>query len=789
MDPEAASLVGLTTEEAEMLLKSDGENTLPHAKRHSIEKWIQRFIAPIPLMLIAAAVFSFVLGKNFDGWFILALFAVNLGISVWHEWKAENTLQILQNSVSMMVKTLRDGVWSMTDSKMLVVGDVIELTGGSVIPADATVLEANATTINESVLTGESLPIEKMKDDRLMAGSFVASGIVRAVVTATGAKTRFGHTIAKDTSKRKPSILEKDILRISKFLSVMSLSFAALISIVLFIKGDNIFEIIRFDLTLLIAGIPVALPVVMSLIISVGALDLTRRSAIVRRLSALEDFANVDLLLSDKTGTLTQNNIKVHSVELFTDTQPYEVASLAAATTSEADYHTLERAVVTYAETFNNRIKYRALDSVPFDSVRKRSTVLVQTNGGYMRISLGAPEVIKELSQLRPEATEHFDTVLNDAGKRGLKVLALAVRRGDSKELQESDMEILAFFLLSDELRKDAKNVVDFLVEHGVAVKMLTGDNIVVSREVARVLGLKGEVISCRNKDLSILTEKDFHTIGVFSEIFPEDKKRLVDLAEQHHTVAVTGDGINDLPALRSAHVGIAVANAVDALKETADIVLTADGIGIIRDAVIESRKIFARVYSYSIYRISESFRLIIAVAIFGIFLSMPLLTPIQLIILALLNDLPIVSLAVNRVHASHKPATIDVRRRFILSMLYGSVGIVNSILFYFICQYGLHLPWEQIQTLFFLKLTVSGHMLIYVAHTPLRWYRFLPSKPVIVATTVTQVIATLLAALGIFMVGVSPWLVLLVWVWAFFWMQIAELMKYFRNKRAHAHG
>jgi H+-transporting ATPase len=792
MDSDIAKLKGHTTHEAEALLEQEGPNELPEPPKHRLKKWLKRFFAPIPLMLIAAAVFSFVLGKVFDGWFILALFLVNLAITVWHEWKAENTLKILKENVTATVKTLRDGVWQKLDSKKLVRNDVIELTSGSVIPTDAKVLEANAGSVNESVLTGESLPVDKQVGDKLFAGSYVAGGILRAKVTAIGVKTKFGHMAIEDTERRKRSILEQDILRISKFLSLTSIGLAIAITAAwLLFSEQNIFEIIRFDLTMLIAGIPVALPVVMSLIISFGTLDLSRRSAIVRRLSSLEDFANVDQLLSDKTGTLTKNDIQVHSAVLMGDVPKEEAAALAAATTTEPDYQTLERAIVDFAKSLGtDSSRYQVVDVVPPDSVRKRSSVLVKENDSFIRVSLGAPQVIKGLADADEETAAHYDKTVEDAGTRGLRVLGLAVRRGAGDEQPpEEHMTLVALFLLSDELREDAREVVDFLAENSVNVKMLTGDNIVVSREIAKQLALRGDVVSCQDIAVDELSEEKFESIGVFSEVYPEDKKKLVALAEKHHTVAVTGDGINDLPALRSANVGIAVSNAVDALKSTADIVLTKDGIGVIKNAVIESRKIFSRIYSYSIYRISESFRLIIAVALFGIFLSLPILTPIQLIILALLNDLPIVTLAANRVSMSHKPSSINVRRRFVLSLLYGTIGLLNSVLFFVLAKYFFHLPWDQIQTLFFLKLTISGHMLIYVAHTAKRWFRFLPSTPVILATTGTQIVATLFAVFGLFMSSAPLGLILFVWVWAFFWMQITELMKVVRQHFEKKHG
>jgi H+-transporting ATPase len=271
---------------------------------------------------------------------------------------------------------------------------------------------------------------------------------------------------------------------------------------------------------------------------------------------------------------------------------------------------------------------------------------------------------------------------------------------------------------------------------------------------------------------------EEFENIGTFAEILPDDKYNLVKLAQKKYTVAVTGDGVNDLPALKLANVGIAVKNAMDALKSTADFVLTGSGISVIHDAIIESRKIFSRLYTYSVYRISESFRVIVTIAVLGIIYGTYPLQPIQLILLALLNDIPIISLAFNHVKVASEPSKINSKARLVLSTLFGSVGTLNSLLLVVIARSIFHFNWDVIQTLFFLKLTVSGHMLIYVAHTKERWYKYFPSKQVIWATSITQAVATVFALTGLFMHQVSFSLVIFVWIWTIFWMQISELMK-----------
>ncbi len=355
----------------------------------------------------------------------------------------------------------------------------------------------------------------------------------------------------------------------------------------------------------------------------------------------------------------------------------------------------------------------------------------------------------------------------------------VAVAIGEESE-QSQYLNFCGLLFFSDTPERGVRKVIKFIQDNGIKVKMLSGDNIAIAERISGKLNLIGSAINKKmlGKEFNELTEAEFEKIGTFAEILPDDKYELVRFARERYSVAVTGDGVNDLPALKMADVGIAVKNAVDALKSTADLVLMSDGISVICDAIIESRKIFSRLYVYSVYRISESFRIIVTIAVLGIIYGTYPLQPIQLIILALLNDIPIISLAFNRVKITTTPSEIKAKSRLILSTLFGFVGVVNSLLFVAIARNFFHLGWDAIQTMFFLKLTVSGHMLIYVAHTKERWYRYLPSKEVIFATLATQIIGTIFSGCGFFMTRISISLIVFSWIWSAIWMQVSEFTK-----------
>lgn len=766
---------GLTTRAAEAYHVAHGYNEIAEHKKSLIGKIVARTVSPISGMLIVASALSFFGGKAFDGSFILVLLVINIAVSVWQEFKADSAIAELNKHLGTFVKVLRDGRFTELPSRELAPGDVVELSSGAVIPADASVVKGNALTVNEAALTGESLPKEKKTGEALYSGSFVASGLGTVEITAVGSLTFFGKTLAKADMRPKKSALEKDILRISQFLSFLSIIAVGILTVSLVLGHAPWLEVLRLDLSLVIAGIPISLPTVMTLIIALGIVALAKKNVVVRRLSALEELANTDFLLTDKTGTLTENRIVVDRVSVYGETDEKTVRRLAALVASEEPDSVLNRALLSHTLP----PKTRLISYAPGDSVRKRATLTYEAGGEVRTLSLGAPQIIAGLCALAGGMRAQFERDVSAFAEGGYRALALAEADGT----EEKNMRLAGLFALSDELREDAPETIRFLNENGIGVVMVTGDNRAIAKEIAKKLSISGGRV-VTHEELEQLgwdnvSKETFSGVQAFAEILPEDKLRLVEKAKNYYTVASNGDGVNDLPAVKAASVGFAVKNAVDALKSAADIVLLSDGIGVMKDAFIEGRKIFERLYAYSLYRVSESFRLIVTIVILGLWAGAYPLSPLQLIILALLNDIPIISLATDSVRIANKPSKINVRRQFMQSILYGTVGVFNSVLLYFFAVYLLHLPLPIVETLFFLKLTVSGHLLIYVAHTKERWWKHLPSTPVIAATTVTQLLATGLAVTGFLMPAPISWVaVIFIWAWAFFFMQVSELVK-----------
>ncbi len=772
---------GLTTQEVKHKLSRLGANALPEDKNTFLKKLLKNILSPISIMLMVAAFLSFLIGKTFDGNFILVFLLLNVSITLWQERKADSAIKKLNEHLAQEIYALRDGKWILVVSTNLVVDDIIRIKLGDVIPADGELLEAHNVSANEASLTGESLPKDKKEGDKVYSGSFLVTGLAVVRVTATGKETSFGRTVFKIERTRKESLLERDIIKISKFLAALSLVSVLILTVVFIFQKYPLLEILTLDLSVIIAGIPISLPTVMTLITELGVLNLAKKSVIVRRISSLEDLSNVNYLLTDKTGTLTKNKIEINEIYTYGDIKEADLLRLTSLVASQSENDPIDAAILRRAaDTKKETQPPEDLEFIPADSNRKRSTIYFKLEGKETVISLGAPQIMEQICDLDRSDKEKFDQDVDKLALSGYRTLAVAFAQNTKEEKR---MKIIGLFALSDAVRPEAKSVVQFLIDNGIDVSMVTGDNDAIASEIAIevALGDKKVVTKTQLDKLSPedIDEEFFLETGAFAEVLPEDKLELVQKAKELFTVAVTGDGINDLPALKSADVGIAVSNAVNVLKSAADIVLLSDGIHVIRDAIIESRKIFARIYTYSLYRISESFRLVVTLAILGIIFKAYPLNTLQIILIALLNDLPIISLAFDRVKIANRPARLNFKNQISSSVLFGLAGIVNSLLVLLITVYVWHLDWSTIQTIYFLKLTVSGHMLIYVAHTKGKWFDFLPSREVIIATTLTQAVATILAITGFLMPAqLSLPLVIFVWGWSFLWMQISEYTK-----------
>ncbi len=788
---------GLSSSEAERRLRIAGPNEIPEKKVHPVIKFLSYFWGPIPWMIEAAAILSFIIHHWVDFWIIVTMLIINGVLGFWQEYKAENILEYLKQKLSHTARVLRDGVWKTIPARELVPGDIIRIRIGDIIPADVKLIEGEYLLVDESVLTGESLPVEKHVGDVAYSGSLVKRGEMTAVVIATGLRTYFGKTVQLVQRARTVSRYQKLIVRVGDFLILLTIFLAAVMVLVELHRGAPILELVRFALVLIVAAIPAAMPAVLSITMAIGAYELAKRQAVVRKLVAIEEMAGVDVLCADKTGTLTKNQLTVADpVPVQPKYTPADVILYAALASREEDKDPIDLAVLNALERFGLQEtvkRYKQVKFVPFDPVIKRVEAMIEDpEGKLFRVAKGAPQVILDLVKADSALRDVVMKIVDEHARRGYRMIGVAKTKNGTLD----EWEYVGLIPLFDPPREDAAETIEFLKKMGVRVKMITGDHIAIARQIARMLGIGTRIytIDELRKAHPSEAEELIEEADGFAQVFPEHKFMIVDaLQKRGHVVAMTGDGVNDAPALKKADVGIAVANATDAARAAADIVMLAPGISVIRDALVEARKIFKRMYSYVLYRITETFRVLFFITLSIMVFNFYPVTAVQIILLALLNDLPILTIAYDNVKIGNKPERWNIPLVLALSSALGTVGVIESFLLLWIAVNIFHLnPLTQmavIQTFIFLKLAVAGHLTIFVTRTRGPFFSVMPGKWLLVTAIVTKLAATIVAIYGFGIVTPIPaWMAGIVWLYCIAWFFVEDGMKILIYKMASEH-
>jgi H+-transporting ATPase len=784
---------GLSAQEAENRIAKYGYNELEEKKASPILKFLSYFWGPIPWMIEAAAILSVFVGDLTDFIIIMVLLIANALVGFVEEYSADNTVAALKDKLALKAKAKRDGNWIAVQARELVPGDVVRIRLGDIVPADAFIFEGETAKIDQAALTGESLPVDKGPGDTVYSGSVMKQGEVDSVVTGTGKDTFFGKTAALIAQTQTTSHFQKAVLKIGNVLIVMAILLVLIILTVSLFRGDKFLEILQFCLVLTIASVPVAMPTVLSITMAVGAKLLTRKKAIVRKLAAIEELAGVDILVSDKTGTLTQNKLSLNIPFLNGKTTEDEIVLYAALASRAEDQDPIDLTVINGVKDKKLIQGFEVLHFHPFDPVTKRTEALIRKDGKKFKVSKGAPQVILALAKNRDEIADKVNQAINDFAEKGFR--SLGVARTNEKE----DWELLGILPLFDPPREDSMATIEAAKKIGVAIKMATGDQMAIAKQTASELGLgntvmDAQVLSGTSGHEHAQTDDRIEHTDVFAEVFPEHKYRIVDvLQKKDHIVAMTGDGVNDSPALKKADVGIAVEGATDAAQSAADIVLTSPGLSVIIDAIKESRKTFQRMNSYIIYRITETIRLIFFMALSILVFNFYPVTAIMIVLLALLNDGAIISIAYDNTYSSDRPEAWDMKTVFSVAITLGSVGVFETFGLYYVGDRVFGLSKEMLQTMIFLKLMVSGHLTVFVARTRGPFWSSRPSGILLVAVVVTKVIATILAAYGLLMPAALGWkYVGLIWAYCLVWFIIEDITKlavYKILESEHAHS
>ena len=833
---------GLSEEEVKKRIKQYGYNEIPEKEESTLHRFLRRFWGPIPWMIEIAIVLSFIVKKWDDFTIITILLFINAFLDFWQESKALDALKVLKKKLAKTAIVFRDGKFISTDVKNLVPGDIVKLKMGDIVPADVKLISGDYISIDQSALTGESLPVFKKVGDLAYANSVAKKGEMLAVVVRTGLNTYFGKTVGlvSDAQRGKRSHFQKMVVKVGNFLIVLAILMISWIILVGLSRKANPLELFRFSLVLTVASIPVALPAVLTVTMAVGALNLAKKQAIVSRLAAIEELAGMDILCSDKTGTLTQNKMSLSKPYVVNGFDEDKLLFYAGLASKEENHDSIEMPIFDYLKEHKlyGKLKDYELEKfIPFDPVIKRTQATLVHNGKRLIVTKGAPQVILEMSDRSEFDVKEAKKVVSDFADKGFRTLGVAY-----KTPKEDDFHFCGFLPLFDPPRPDSKEAIADAKAHGVGVKLVTGDNLAIAKYIANLLNIGNNVLDVHElkgqnyKEYTILTEviakalykklsknvsdkdidsfaksitaevkKELNNIKLpegyvkkheseiieiieksdgFAQVFPEDKYFIVtELQKAGHIVGMTGDGVNDAPALKKADTGIAVSGATDAARAAADLVLLTPGLKVIVDAIKEARVTFERMKSYATYRIAETIRVILFMTFSIVFFNFYPVTALMIILIALLNDIAILAIAYDNTVVDNKPVRWNMHNMLTLSTSLGVAGVISSFTIFFIlmsfrARWGLTIG--MIQSIMFLKLIVAGHLTIYnTRREDWFWKKPYPSKILIEASLGAMIIATVFAVYGFHLIDPVGWKVAgLVWLYALSWFVFNDCVK-----------
>ena len=738
----AVGVAGLSAAEVAERLERFGPNAIVEAPPRTWALLAHRFWGVIPWMLEAAVVIDLVLGRYAEAGVIGALLVFSAGLGFYQERRGKKAVALLRSQLTVSARVRRDGTWQTLPATQLVPDDLVYLRAGDVVPADVA-LSDGVVSLDQSQLTGESLPVEARAGATAYAGSQVARGEASGVVTATAGRTQFGKTAQLVQLARAPKRLQLLTVSIAKYLLALDVVLIAIVIGAAIWKGTTLSNTLPFALMLLVASVPVTLPAMFTMSAAMGAANLSKNGVLATRLSAIEDAATMDVICVDKTGTVTENRLSVGTVAPLGDTSPDQVLALAVAASDEATQDPLDLAILTEAKGrgLADGETPERLAFVPFDPATKRSEADVRADGVTTHVVKGAPRTLAEL------ATVPFEEIEADVERLaadGARVLAVASGT-------EAALHLDGLIALADPPRADSAQLVKALGAQGVRVVMVTGDSEATARAVAQEVGITGEVAppGAISEHLDAETAERY---SVFSGVLPEHKFALVKaLQDAGHVVGMTGDGVNDAPALGQADVGVAVASATDVAKASASLVLTKEGLGEILMAIKGSRNIYQRMQTWTTAMITRKAAippfLALALLVWGAFA----LTPLLVVLFMLLGDIATFALSKDNVVPSTRPDRWVVRSLVTTGLGFATLLFLASGTVFWVAHYGLGLSIAQTQTAAYLWLVFAGgQTALYLARARgVFWAKPYPGKWLVWASVFDIAVAVVMANQG----------------------------------------
>ncbi|HUI06430.1 MAG TPA: plasma-membrane proton-efflux P-type ATPase [Verrucomicrobiae bacterium] len=744
--PPRTAAAGLTTAEARVRLAQFGPNAVREEQSHPLRQFLLRFWAPIPWLLEATILIQLFLGERIEAGVVAGLLVVNAVLSFLQEGKAQKALTLLRQQLHVEARVRRDGQWSTISAEELVPDDLVHLRQGGIVPADVRVCDGSLLA-DQSALTGESAAVQIPQGKTAYAGALVRGGEATGVVTATGARTFFGKTAELVRTARAANRQEHEIVRVVRDLFVLNAGLIVLVFGVAYTQGLTLAHTLPLVLTILLASIPVALPATFTLAAALGSLELSKFGVLVTRLSALHDIASMTVLCSDKTGTLTRNEATVSTLrpaDGFSEEQLLRAAWLASDPAGQDPVDgALVRAAVARSLTGNGPMR---VEFKPFDPATKRAEAAYREPDGVHRYTKGAPAVIAQLCGV-PEPVWLPDE--QELAARGQRVLGVAT--GDDGKLRFAGL-----VGLEDAVRDDSRAVVQAIHDAGVRVVMVTGDNALTARAVAEQVGIPAQ--ACPSADLHGELSDGMLDSSVFASVFPEDKFKLVRAFQrQGAVVGMSGDGVNDAPALRQAEAGVAVANATDVAKAAAAIVLTRPGLADVVPAIEASRRVFQRVMAYTLNMLAKKIEIMLLLVVGFLLTGHKPLTPLLMVLIIFLNDFLTMSLTTDRMSVSARPNQWRTRAVVTASAAFAGCKLIFSLGVFLLADYVLHLNPARLQTLTFATLILSSQAGVYLLRERHHCWTSLPSREMLWSTIFGLSVTAAIALSGWHVPAIRP--------------------------------
>ncbi|XP_064965751.1 plasma membrane ATPase-like [Musa acuminata AAA Group] len=771
---------GLTSQEGADRLQIFGPNKLEEKKESKFLKFLGFMWNPLSWVMEMAAIMAIALAngggrapdwQDFLG--IAILLVINSTISFIEENNAGNAAAALMARLAPKAKVLRDGTWAEQDAAILVPGDIISIKLGDIIPADARLLEGDPLKIDQSALTGESLPVTKNPGSGVYSGSTCKQGEIEAVVIATGVHTFFGKAAHLVDSTNQVGHFQKVLTAIGNF-CICSIATGIVIEIIVMypIQHRSYRDGIDNLLVLLIGGIPIAMPTVLSVTMAIGSHKLSQQGAITKRMTAIEEMAGMDVLCSDKTGTLTLNKLSVDKnlIEVFAKgVDKDHVVLLAARASRTENQDAIDAAMVgMLADPKEARAGIQEVHFLPFNPVDKRTALTyVDANGNWHRASKGAPEQIMSLCNCKEDVRKRVHAVIDKFAERGLRSLAVARQEVPerTKESAGTPWQFVGLLPLFDPPRHDSAETIRKALNLGVNVKMITGDQLAIAKETGRRLGMGTNMYPSssllgQHKDETLATlpvDELIEKADGFAGVFPEHKYEIVKkLQERKHICGMTGDGVNDAPALKKADIGIAVSDATDAARSASDIVLTEPGLSVIISAVLTSRAIFQRMKNYTIYAVSITIRIVLGFMLIALIWKFDF-SPFMVLIIAILNDGTIMTISKDRVKPSPMPDSWKLKEIFATGIVLGTYLALMTVLFFWAMKEtdffsnkfhvrSLRDSEHEMMAALYLQVSIISQALIFVTRSRGWFFLDRPGLLLCCAFVIAQLIATLVA-------------------------------------------